>query len=57
MRNFETDINRVAWSLDGETLGVATSDGYSYVFKENTANEWNLIDEISPNSASENPDQ
>ena len=57
LRNFEAEINRVAWSLDGVTLGVSTSDGFSYVFKENEANEWNLIEEISPNSVSENSEQ
>ena len=47
LRNFESNINRVAWSLDGETLGVSTSDGLSYVFKEESENEWILISETN----------
>lgn len=43
LRNFESNINRISWSLDGETLGVSTIDGISYIFREESENEFNLI--------------
>ena len=56
LRNFESNINRVAWSLDGETLGVSTNDGISYVFKEDTENDWILISETNTEGVIENND-
>jgi hypothetical protein len=56
LRNFEANINRIAWSLDGESLGVSTNDGISYLFKEDSENEWNLISETNTEGVIENND-
>lgn len=56
LRNFHTNINRIAWSLDGESLGVSTNDGISCLFKEEAENEWNLISETNAEGVIENND-
>lgn len=54
LRNFESNINRVAWSLDGENLGVSTNNGISYLFKEASENEWVMISESNTEGVIEN---
>lgn len=56
LRNFQSNINSIAWSLDGESLGVSTDDGISYLFKEESENEWNLISETNSEGVIENND-
>lgn len=43
MKSFENNIIKITWSLDGESLGITTQDGNSYIFKETMENEWNLV--------------
>lgn len=43
LKNFETNVSRITWSLDGNSLGVSTLDGISYVFKETAENCWNCV--------------
>lgn len=43
MRNFDSNIIKITWSFDGDSLGITTQDGVSYIFKEISENEWNLI--------------
>lgn len=43
LKMFDNNIIKITWSLDGESLGVTTQEGLSYIFKEDKENEWNLV--------------
>ncbi len=43
LKSFENSITKITWSLDGESLGVTTQDGISYIFREVSENKWSLI--------------
>jgi hypothetical protein len=50
---FDNNIIKITWSLDGESLGITTQDGLSYMFKEDKENEWNLVSYTNSENAME----
>lgn len=43
LKTFDNNIIKITWSLDGESVGITTQDGLSYIFKEEIENEWSLV--------------
>ena len=39
--------------MDGESLGITTQDGLSYMFKEDKENEWHLVSYTNSENAME----
>lgn len=53
LKVFDNNIIKITWSLDGESLGITTQDGLSYMFKEDKENEWNLVSYTNSENAME----
>jgi hypothetical protein len=43
LRKFPSPVGKLAWDENGCHLGVSTSDGITYTFKEQTEGVWELI--------------
>ena len=50
---FDNNIIKITWSLDGESFGITTQDGLSYMFKEDKENEWHLVSYTNSENAME----
>jgi hypothetical protein len=44
----------LAWDENGNHLATTTSDGATYLFKEDTENEWNLVSMTNAEGVMEN---
>ncbi len=43
LKKFDTPVTKIAWNENGNHLAVTTADCFTYLFKEDAENVWNLV--------------